>query len=64
VAAARLSDSAHLLLTSVEYVRDSKDRIADTRLRLSGMRGVLARARETLESSADCLGRTRYTLGC
>jgi len=53
-----------LLLTSLEFVRHSKDRLAASRLRLAGMQRVLARGRDNLESSAGCLGRARHTLAC
>lgn len=64
MAAGRLTDSAMLLLTSLEFVRHSKDRLAASRLRLAGMQRVLARGRDNLESSAGCLGRARHTLAC
>jgi len=53
-----------LLLTSLESVRHSKDRLAASRSRLAGMQRVLDRARGNLESSAGCLGRARLTLEC
>ena len=64
MAAGRLTDSAMLLLTSLEFVRHSKDRLAASRSRLAGMQRVLDRGRDNLESSAGCLGRARHTLEC
>ena len=62
--APRLGDSARLLLTSLEYVRHSKDSVAYSRLRLADLQRALDRGRDNLESSAGCLGRARTTLGC
>jgi len=62
VTAGRLTDSEMLLLASKASVEDSKGRITDTRLRLASLERVLARGRDNLQSSVDCLGRARTTL--
>jgi len=56
------SDGATLLLTSVAFVRHSTGQIAEARLKLASAREMLARGRESLRFSADCLWRARSTL--